>query len=265
MKIAIGVLLFGAASATAVAAQTCPNVDPATGYPVVAVAPSQPALGVAWLSAVASAAAYRWRVPSHSRNAYTGWDRLHRRTLPPEPRWADDWSPSDADRAKVTLVLYRGKNRATGRLVTPSGDDQFDRTLSSLWDNPMPASPEFPVLPSTVAGDSVVVQVWLGTWADAGPDVGIIRFAAVQTRIQVVPNTLRVTMPPGFQGRVPRTTVKYDVTTAGVVDPASIEFLENVDPGFEDAIRAGLRGAEFRPPTSNCRPIVQSVVQTFGG
>jgi hypothetical protein len=265
VKIAIGVLLFMTWSPIRAAAQNCPNVDPTTGYPVVATAPAQPALNVTWLTAVASAAAYRWRVPSHSRNAYTGWDQLRTRTLPPEPRWADDWSPDARERVKVELVFYPGKQRTRGRVVTPSGNDQFDRTLSSIWDDPMPAAPAFPAVPSGVSGDSVVVALSLGAWPDSSRRGGIVRFAAVQTRIQVVPNTLRVATPSGMRGRVPRTTVKYDVTTAGSVDPASIEFLDGVDPELEDAIRTGLRAAQFRPPTSNCRPIVQSVVQTFGG
>src|SRR5262245_28290089 len=48
--------------------QECPNVDPASGYPVSAS--SEMTADSAWLSGVARAAAYRWQVPSRRRNAY---------------------------------------------------------------------------------------------------------------------------------------------------------------------------------------------------
>lgn len=265
MKIAIvAVLLAGAGAHTAVA-QSCPNVDPAAGYPVVATAPGQPSPDATWLTAVASAAAYRWRVPSHRRNSYPGWDRVKHRVLPPEPRWADDWSPAGRDTARIEIVFHRGDDRGRGHVATASGDGDFDHSLKTIWDDPMPASPAFPPLPAGVAGDSVVVRLALGLAPDSGRPSGSIRFAAVQTPIALVPNTLRVSTPSGFHGRVPRVTVRYDVTEAGSVDPGSIEFLSNVDPDLEQAIRSGLRGAEFRAPTSNCRPVRQTIVQTFGG
>ena len=58
--------------------------------------------------------------------------------------------------------------------------------------------------------------------------------------------------------------MKYDIGGTGRVDPTSLEFVRSAGVRFDEAIRAGLRDARFRPPTSNCRPVAQTVVQTFG-
>ena len=58
--------------------------------------------------------------------------------------------------------------------------------------------------------------------------------------------------------------MKYVIGGTGRVDPASLEFVRSAGVRFDEAIRAGLRDARFRPPTSNCRPVAQTVVQTFG-
>jgi hypothetical protein len=143
--------------------QKCPNVDPASGYPLSAS--SELTTDSAWLGSVARAAAYRWQVPSRRRNAYTGWEQVQRRLLPPEPRWADDWSPQPQHRAVVRLTMFRDAKQHKLEISTRSGDRQFDNSRGGI---------------------------------------------------------------------------------------------------FETAVRDGLLKARFRAPTSNCRPVAQTVVQTFG-
>lgn len=260
MKLAILVLLILAAPGRG-HGQRCPDVDPASGYPVRATSPGEVATPE-WLTAVARSAAYRWKVPSRRRNLYAGWERVQRRTLPPEPRWADDWSPQAGLHAVATLVLFQDSARNRLEIVTGSGDRSFDGSLASIVDDPMPASARFPAVPG--GADSVIVRLAFGdAAADSGG--GVIRFAAHQTRIELRRGTLRVDPPPGHRGDFPPITVKYDVLESGRVDPLSLEFVRS--PGgrdFERAIREGLLRAQFTPPTSNCRPVAQTVVQTFG-
>lgn len=250
--------------APAASAQECPNIDPDLGYPVAAVLDGTATASLQWLDALSSAVAYRWRVPSRRRNAYAGWERVRHRVLPPEPRWADDWRPEPRHVATLRVVLYRDGRDPRGSVVGGSGDGTFDKTLSSIWEHPMPDAPAFPEVPREIAEDSVIVLLYLGDVPDAD-FVGIERFPTVQTSIELLRNTLRVSMPSGRSNSMPRTTVKYDVTATGAVDTESIEFLTAAPAEFQDAIRTGLMVARFRPPTSNCRPVAQTVVQTFGG
>lgn len=247
-----------------VSSQVCPDVDPGSGYPVAATLDTQGTVPSQWLDAVATAAETRWRVPSRRRNAYSGWKRVKHRTLPPEPRWADDWIPTDTPVAILRVVLFRDGRSPLGHVVAGSGEKRFDETLSSIWRDPMPGAPTFPGFPSTYAADSAVVSLYLGKLPDT-EIVGVERFAAVQTPVELNRSTLRVSVPGGRSGATPRVTVKYDVTETGTVDGGSIEFLSMASYEFQEAIRSGLMRARFRPPTSNCRPIRQSVVQTFGG
>ncbi|MGH7460994.1 MAG: energy transducer TonB [Longimicrobiales bacterium] len=240
--------------------QKCPDVDPATGYALSAH--SGMTTDSTWLTAVARAAAYRWPVPSRRRNAYAGWERVERRLLPPEPRWADDWSPEPRHRARLRLTLLRDAKRSRVEIVSGSGDKQFDSTLPKILAEPMPASPAMPGLPNGTTTDSLVVEL---TFGEAVPGAGVIRFAAVQTRGALVPNTLQVMPPPGQQGPFRETTVKYDIREDGRVDATSLEFVRSPGRDYEDAVRAGLLQARFTAPTSNCRPIAQTMVQTFGG
>jgi hypothetical protein len=244
------------------AQQLCPNVDPEQGYPVIATSPT-PSADAEWLESVAHAAAYRWRVPSSRRNEYAGWERVRNRRLPPEPRWADDWGPDARHRAVVHLTLSRDPARSQLQLVSGSGDRRFDRSLESIVREPMPGSPPLPQLPSAYDGDSLIVALEFGHAAATEPH-GMVRFAAAQTRGELHRNTLRVDPPPGHRGPFPQTTVKYDVLETGRVDPSSIEFVRSQGRQFEEVIRNGLLMARFSPPTSNCRPIAQSFVQTFG-
>jgi len=242
--------------------QSCSELDDDAGYPVVATALAESA-DSEWLTAVASAAAYRWRVPSRRRNAYEGWERVQHRILPPEPRWADDWDPRESGRAVVRLTIRRDGRQHRAEVVQGSGNRAFDRSLETIASHPMPGSPALPGLPPGETGDSVVVTLTFGDTPDIDPR-GIVRFAAVQTRIELETRSLAVQRPPGYSGNFPRMTVKYDVTTEGRVDPVSIEFVRTRGAEFEHQIRDALMKARFRPPTSNCRPIAQSVVQTIG-
>ena len=245
-------------------AQSCPNIDPATGYPLAVTLPEGTPADSAWLQSAAHAAAYRWRVPSRQRNAYVGWGRVQRRLLPPEPRWADDWSPEPTHRAVLRVVMFRDGRKPRSEIIKPSGDKAFDQSLGSIADEPMPASPPLPAFPAGITADSMMLRVTLGELPDAAVR-GLIRFAAVQTRIRLSPGSLRVQFNSLASDRIPKITVKYDVQADGSVDPRSIQFLQSGPDAMERAIREGLFGARFTAPTSNCRSIAQTVVQTFGG
>lgn len=242
-------------------AQSCPDVDPSAGYPVVARALAGAAVTPEWLQEVARSVAYRWRVPSRRRNAYAGWDRVRRRLLPPEPRWADDWQPTAGQEASITLV-FLPDGSVTGLVSEPSGDPTFDESLVSIWENPMPASPSFPHT-DMADGDTIVAVVDLGT-EPHGEAHGMIRFAAQQTPIELNRSSLRIRFSQQSSAPPPRVTVKYDVSPTGRVVPNSIEFLGSVSVEFERAIREGLLAAHFGAPTSNCRSIGQTVVQVIG-
>jgi hypothetical protein len=262
--IAVLAVLVGAAVRPA-QAQNCPLPDGMLGYPLSAAATELGQLDSTFLGELASAAAYRWRVPSRRRTTYLGWDRVRRRLRTPEPRWADDWKPETKHRARMTLVLHRGGRVAVAGPPTGSGDRTFDESLSSIVDAPMPAAPPFPALPSTVSADSVLVDLVFGEVPSG--TAATVRFAAQQRPVRLVPGTLNVVAPrdagtPNARNR--RATVKYDVFIEGTVDPGSIEILESSDAEIGRAIEQALRSARFTPAQSNCRAVAQSVVQTFG-
>ncbi len=188
------------------------------------------------------------RTRSHTagqcRESYTQWRRVRKRTLPPEPRWADDVEPTIA-----------------------SGDDLFDRSLRLMATDPLPASPELPPFPASVAADSLVRTLHLGSAPDAVP-TGRIRFAVAQRRLELVPGTLEFSAPrssntPPASQRF--ATIKYDVNERGQVVPSSVEILDSSDRELVDAIRAALARARFRAAEQGCRPITMTVVQTFRG
>lgn len=235
------------------------------GYALVVRATGEPVLDSALLSSIARAVAYRWEVPSKRRNEFAGLQRLRTRTLPPEPRWADDWTPGEQHRAVVSLTLHRNRKVRIGEPRPASGDVLFDRSLRSIASDPMPGAPALPAIPNGLQGDSLVVEVLFGAPETAdGP--GVIRFAASQSPVQLVPGTLLVV--PTSSSNTPsaqrRATVKYDVTELGHVVPSSLEILESSDRELTNAIRDGLMRAQFRPAMSNCRAISLSVVQRFG-
>ncbi len=163
----------------------------------------------------------------------------------------------------MRLTIFRDSTKARAELTARSGDRLFDRSLETVVSDPMPGSPPIPTLPPGHAADSVIVVVTFGDTSSSEPQ-GVIHFAAVQTRGELVPNTLRVLPPMRHSGPFPPTTVKYDILETGRVDPASLEFVRSTGMRFDDAIREGLRTAQFRAPTSNCRPVAQTVVQAFG-
>jgi hypothetical protein len=148
-----------------------------------------------------------------------------------------------------------------------SGDRLFDQSLPSIFERPLPGSPAFPSLPPGYPADSLVLSVSLGFIDTSYALVGVVRFAAEQRPVRLEPGSLRVEAPRGPGSPMPsarRATVAYDVTVGGTVDPGSIEVLESTDPDLSRAIRDALMRARFEPAESNCRPIAQTVVQTFG-
>jgi hypothetical protein len=261
------IALAASALPCAAAAQRCPDVDPMSGYPVaVAVADSSP-VDHAFLQDFAHAVAYRWVVPSRRRNDYSGWEHVSRRLLPPEPRWADDWSPSERHRARLHVTLYRDRSARAQDLLPQSGDRLFDESLRSILEQPLPGSPALPSLPPDYHGDSLVLSVTFGFVDSAYKDHGAVRFAAQQRAARLEPGSLRVVAlrgPGTPYASARRAIVAYDVTTSGAVDPASFEVLESTDPDLSRAIRDALLRARFTPAESNCRPIAQTHVQRFG-
>ncbi len=260
-------LAAGALVAGRLAAQSCPGVAPLAGYPVAVAGRDAPLPDTGFLRDFARAAAYRWAVPSRRRNAYSGWQRVSRRLLPPEPRWADDWRPSEPHRAQLLLMVYRKGPPRRLDLSLQSGDRLFDQSLRSIVEEPLPGSPPFPLLPDGLGSDSLTVSVSLGFVDTTHGPVGLVRFAAEQQPVRLVPGSLRVEATSRSNSMTPgprRATVAYDVTISGSVDPGSIEVLESTDPDLSEAIRDALLRARFTPAESNCRPVAQSVIQTFG-
>jgi hypothetical protein len=238
----------------------------APGYPLLVRAAADVPLDTVYLNAVARAFAYRWQVPSQRRNDFAGWRRVRHRTLPPEPRWADDWAPAASHRARMRVTVYANGQVRAADPEPASGDRVFDHSLRTIATDPMPGAPALPALPAAAGPDSLVLDVTFGP-ADTSGIVGIARFAASQGRVVVQPGTLNVEVPRGAtrSSALPRgATVKYDVTELGVVPPTSIEVLDSSDRELSDAIRNGLLRARFQPAESNCRAITMTVVQRFG-
>lgn len=254
-----GSLVFASAEA---AAQRCAL----PGYALVVQATEGAPLDSAYLNALARSLAFRWQTPSARRADHSGWRRVRVRTLPPEPRWADDWSPETQHRAEMLLTIRRNGRLRAAEPAPASGDRTFDRSLRSIATEPMPGAPDLPELPAGVSGDSIVVRLLFG--AEQIPEgAGVIRFASEQSSVQLIPGTLEVVPRGNSSGRggtAPRATVKYDVSADGVVTPSSVEILESSSPELTAAIREGLMRARFVAATSNCRPIAMSVLQRFG-
>jgi hypothetical protein len=261
----------GALAASPAAAQggspfqtrACPVPAGMQGYPVWAKSANGTALDSAWTRAFADAVARRWEPPSRRRATFPGLNRLRDRIQPPEPRWPDDWAPEARHSARVEIALRRGARPGEGTITTPSGDRAFDRTLTGLFRDGAPGSPDLPALPAGV--DSARLVVGFGTAPEEG--AGMVRFAVQQTPVTVVPGSLNVTRPPGTpaSGPPPAVTVKYDVDPAGRIVPGSIDVLDSADRAMESAVQSGLLRARFTPAQSNCRPVALSVVQVFGG
>jgi len=243
----------------------CPIADGAQGYPVWVKAADGTTLDSAFAHALADAVARRWEPPSARRGSIPGLSRLRSRILPPEPRWPEDWSPEARHVARGEVTLRRAGRPALLRVVQPSGDRAFDRSLEPILRDGAPASPDLPALPAGLAGDSLRVTIGFGGAPEAG--AAVVRFAVHQEPVRVVPGSLNVLRPAqsGTDGRPPAATVKYDVDPAGRLVPGSVEVLDSSDRAFAAAVRDGLIRARFTPAQSNCRPVSLSVVQTFGG
>jgi hypothetical protein len=228
---------------------------------------SDQASDTTYLQAMAHALAYRWPVPSKRRDSYGPWRRVRRRALPPAPRWADDYTPNDALRARFVFVIPR---RGRPRVADPalmSGDEVFDRSLRLMVTDPLPASPDLPSFPASVTADSIVITVHLGAVPDS-VRAGTIRFTGSQRPVELVPGTLEFNAPRG--GFTPPAsqrfaTVKYDVNVHGQVVPSSIEILDSSDRELADAVRAALVRARYRAADQDCGPVTISVLQTFRG
>lgn len=236
------------------------------GYPlhVTALAPSQ--IDSAYLHAAARALADRWQVPSTKRSEYSSWRRVRNRTLPPAPRWADDWSPDASHRARMTVTLFRDGKLRAAEPSSASGDRLFDRSLRTLATDPMPGATALPPFPSGITADSLVLELRFGE-QEVPAGAGVVRFAFAQQPVRLIPGTLEVNAPRG--ARTPavserRAVVKYDVDTDGSVPAASIEILESSDRDLVAAIRDGLAKARFKPAENDCRPIRMTVLQRFG-
>ena len=253
-------------SLTAGARVACPLPPGVLGYPVsvsLAAGGSGAArVDASYLNAFANAAAYRWQVPSRRRNQFPGWDRVRRRVLTPEPRWADDWAPDSRHRAHLRVTIHRNGRPGAVVVQQSSGDALFDRSLTTIFDAPMPDSPSFPAWPSGVAGDSIHLDLRLGD--EGAPGSGVTRFAAQQRPVRMSPGTAGPVVPSTGPTGSRSAIVKYDVSETGRMITGSFETVETSDAQFADAMRQWLSRAHFVPAESNCRPISMTVVQTFG-
>ena len=165
--------------------------------------------------------------------------------------------------AQACPVLFRDGRPPRGDLIRLSGDKRFDESIQSIVRDSLPASPPLPSFPDGASGNSLPVLLTFGEIPTGV--ASIVRFAAVQSPVELQRRSLRVVAAPaGTRERFPMGTMKYDVRENGTIDFQSIEFLQSIPRTFEDIIRDGLREARFKPATSNCRPIAQTVVQTFG-
>jgi hypothetical protein len=240
---------------------TCPIPAGVQGYPVTVRAVDPGEMGPSYAAALAEAAARRWLVPSPRRRDYVAPGERISRTVPPEPRWADEWQPMARHVARIAATLYRDGRRPSARVVSASGDTLFDASLGSIFGD-SPHDHPLPPFPVAITADSVQVIVGLGETPDSAA-AGVARFAAQQRPARMTTRP-RITAPPLDGPRAPRfARVKYDVDADGRI--GQVEVLATSDPGFASAVRAGLRQARFAPPQSNCRPISQTMVQNFGG
>lgn len=252
----------GAASQAA----TCPVPAGVDGYPVAVEAPGVPEVGPDHLARLADAVARRWETPSPGRRQYAGLLHRVRRLRTPAPLWTDDWSPDDRHVASLAATLHRDGRVGAVTVLTRTGDRLFDGSLASIFARPT-AEPALPPFPPELSADTLRIVVHLGE-VPAGGGAGVVRFAAQQAPVRVVPGTLRVIPPPSARGRSsagrPSAVASYDVDERGVVVPGSIEVLRSSDPGLARAVHEGLSRARFVPAEADCQPIARTVVQRFG-
>ena len=228
-------------------------------------------LDTTFLTAAARSFAHRWMVPSAKREVVLGWARVRERTLPPEPRWADDWFPGEEDRAMVTVMLYKDGRVRTVVAKSLSGDTLFTQSLASMVDAPLPTSPAVPTIPAELKADSLMLKLSFG-FDDVMGTRGVQHFAAIQTPALLEgpiggaagggAGSGRRNRPGGSanEGSV-RLTLKFDVTATGEVKPNSIEVIESTDAGAATRVRDMLSRVRLKPATSNCRDIPLTVLQ----
>ena len=248
--------------------ETCPLPAGMVGYPLTVVALDDAPVDSAWLAAWSRAAAYRWQVPSHRRPVFTGFRRVTSRVLPDAPRWADDWTPQAKHRAELVVTVDRA-GATISEMPVLSGDELFDRSLRSIIDDPLPASPPLPTLPSS-AMTPVRLMVRFGV--EHGPESilrfggdpepvkhAVTRFARQQAPVRVAPGSFTLT---GLTGTY--AIVKYDVEAEGWMTTGSFQSLEASDDSFARAVEQALYRSRFIPAQGDCAPIRLTVVQSFG-
>ncbi len=245
------------------------------GYPITVAALGDATADSTFLASTARIIALRWATPSLRRTDFTQWRRVRERTLPEIPRWADDWRPDSSHKAEFVIVLRRRGRSDLLQPTTSSSDRLFDRSLESVLRDPLPGSPDLPLLPASVSADTLALRVRFGVEPETLMP-GMVRFAAIQTPVEVVPGTLQMT----FQRRAPTTiggrntsaaaavsgieaTVKYDVTVEGTIDPRSLQLVDSNDREFGRTVMDALVRARFNAATTNCQPVRISVLQKF--
>ena len=237
--------------------ETCPLPAAIVGYPLTVVALAGAPVDTAWLGEWARAAAYRWQVPSRERSTFAGYQRVVSRVLPDAPRWADDWTPTARHHAELIVTVDRA-----GATIEPasalSGDALFDRSLGTITDDPMPASPPLPPLAAS-APNSVRLLLRFGTEPEPGERAAVVRFARHQQPVRLIPNSLVVYGPP-----YARAVVKYDVDTDGRAVRGSVQNLDVWDGEFFREVERALYSARFIPAQGDCAAIKLTVVQAFG-
>jgi hypothetical protein len=237
--------------------RTCPLPAGIVGYPLTVIALDDAPVDTAWLGSWARAAAYRWQVPSRRRATFAGYRRVVSRVLPDAPRWADDWTPTARHRAELTVTVD-GTGTTAGPLGVASGDELFDRSLGTIFNDPLPASPPLPSPPPS-APNPVRLLLRFGGEPAPGERAAVVRFARQQLPVRVASGSLAVYGPSGASG-----VMKYDVDTDGRVIPGSVQTLESSDNAFALDVERGLYRARFTPAQGDCAPIKLTVVQSFG-
>jgi TonB family protein len=166
--------------------------------------------------------------------------------------------------ARLSVTLYRDGREPVTRVDRPSGDRLFDRSLSTLFGR-SPYDHPLPPFPAGILEDSMRVRVGLGEEPGDSAGAAVVRFAAQQSPVRVTTGSLRVYRPSSgalSSTARPSAVVKYDIDPTGRI--AAIQVLRSSNTAFSQSAVSALQGATFTPAQSNCRPISQSVVQSFG-
>lgn len=238
--------------------ERCPLPAAVVGYPLTVIALDGARVDTTWLAQWARAAAYRWQVPSSRRPQFSGYRRVTSRVLPDVPRWADDWTPAARHRAELVVTVDRtgAISEPTSRAV--SGDGLFDRSLTTIINDPLPASPQLPLLPSA-GPESARLLLRFGGEPEPGERAVVVRFARQQRPVRMSQRPFVV------QSQARGSAVmKYDVAADGRVVRSSVQILEASDPTFAQAVEAGLYSARFTPAQGDCAAIRLTVVQSVG-